>query len=298
MNRGIWYAIGAYSIWGLFPAYWKWLGYVPAPQLMSHRLVWSCVILIAYIFLTRQWRAFRRSASNRRVLGVYLVAAVILGVNWLIYLWAIASGFVVESSLGYFINPLVNVLLGVILLRERLRAWQWLPVALATLGVVYLTVMYGSPPWIALSLALTFGFYGLVKKTAPLNSLHGLALETSLLFVPALLWLTYADVSGQGAFLHTGAIADSLMIGAGLVTTIPLLLFASAARRIPLSMMGILQYIAPTLQFLLGVLMFGEPFTQTQFIGFGMVWVSLIIFAVEGFLTHRTQSTAVVAVAE
>jgi len=295
MNRGMWLAVGAYAIWGLFPAYWKWLKHVPPIELLSHRVIWSCLILIGFVLVTRQWRAFRQVAFDARVLRVYLVAALLVAVNWLIYVWAVNSGFVVESSLGYFINPLVSVSLGVILFRERLRPLQWLPVTLATLGVVYLTVAYGSPPWIALSLAFTFGFYGLVKKIAPLNAFFGLLLETGILLVPALGWLTYAEMSGQGAFLHTGALADFLMVGAGLVTTIPLLLFAGAARRIPLSMMGILQYIAPTVQFSLGVLVYGEPFSPSQFIGFGLVWVALIIFAVEGVMAHRAQAAVVVA---
>lgn len=295
MNRGMWMAVGAYSIWGVFPVYWKWLSHVSALQLFGHRIVWSCLILLAFVLMTRQAQTFRQVAFNARVLRFYLLAAILIGVNWFLYVWAVNAGFVVESSLGYFINPLVSVSLGMILFRERLRPVQWAPVTLATLGVVYLTVTYGSPPWIALSLAFTFGFYGLVKKIAPLNSFYGLLLETGILFVPALAWLMYVETTGQGAFGHLGATADFLMAGTGIVTTVPMLLFAGAARRIPLSMIGILQYIAPTLQFLLGVLVFGEPFSSTQFIGFGLVWIALIIFAVEGVLAHRAQAVAVVA---
>ncbi len=298
MNKGIWYALGAYGIWGLFPIYWKWIGHVPALQTISHRIVWSCLILFGIILITRQWKEFSQVIRNARVLRIYTVAAIVLGNNWLVYVWAVNAGFVVETSLGYFINPLINVLIGVLFLRERLRPMQWIPIGLATTGVLYLTFAYGSLPWIALTLAFSFAFYALIKKMAPLNSLHGLTLETGVLFVPALFYLLFVETAGQGAFLHTGVGADALLIGAGLVTTIPLLLFATAARRISLSLIGILQYIAPTLQFLCGVLIYREPFTQSQLIGFGFVWASLIIFAVEGFVSHRTQSAAVVTVAE
>ncbi len=295
MNKGIWYAIGAYVFWGLFPVYWKWLHQVPALQLLSHRIGWSFLLLLAVILATQQWRVFRAAALNRRVLLIYLVAALLIAVNWLTYIWAVNAGFIVETSLGYYINPLLSVLMGVIFLRERLRPMQWLPIGMAAAGVLYLTFAYGALPWIALTLAFSFGLYGLIKKVAPLNSLHGLTLETGILFLPALAYLIYSDAAGQGAFLHTGTGSDLLLIGAGAVTTVPLLMFASAARRIPLSLVGILQYIAPTLQFLLGVLVYHEPFDQAHFIGFGIVWAALIIFGVEGFLAHRAQPVAAVA---
>jgi len=295
MNKGIWYAVGAYVLWGLFPVYWKWLHPVPAVQLIGHRVGWSFVLLAIILFVTRQWKSFRAAALTRRVLLIYLASAILLAINWLIYVWAVNAGFIVETSLGYFINPLLSVLMGVIFLRERLRAWQWLPIGLAAAGVLYLTFAYGALPWIALTLAFSFGLYGLIKKVAPLNALYGLTLETGILFLPALVYLIYADVAGQGAFLHTGAGSDLLLIGAGAVTTIPLLMFASAARRIPLSLVGILQYIAPTLQFLLGVLVYHEPFTHTRLIGFGIVWIALIIFGAEGFIAHRAQPVAAVA---
>ena len=295
MNKGIWYGIGAYVTWGLFPIYWKWLHNVPALQLIGHRILWSFLLLFIVILVSRQWSVFRVAALKPHVLRIYFVAAVLIGINWLVYVWAVNAGFIVEVSLGYYINPLLNVLMGVLFLRERLRPLQWIPLGLAAAGVLYLTWAYGSLPWISLTLAFSFGIYGLVKKTAPLGSLYGLTLETGLLFLPALLYLLCADAIGQGAFLHTGAISDVLMMGAGLMTTIPLLMFASAARRIPLSLVGILQYIAPTLQFLLGVLVYGEPFTHAQLIGFGIVWVALILFAVEGYLASRAQPVAAAA---
>ena len=295
MNKGIWYGIGAYITWGLFPIYWKWLHNVPALQLIGHRILWSFLLLFIVILVSRQWSVFRAAALKPHVLRIYFVAAVLIGINWLVYVWAVNAGFIVQVSLGYYINPLLNVLMGVLFLRERLRPLQWIPLGLAAAGVLYLTWAYGSLPWISLTLAFSFGIYGLVKKIAPLGSLYGLSLETGLLFLPALLYLLCADAIGQGAFLHTGAISDVLMMGAGLMTTIPLLMFASAARRIPLSLVGILQYIAPTLQFLLGVLVYGEPFTHPQLIGFGIVWVALILFAVEGYLASRAQPVAAAA---
>jgi chloramphenicol-sensitive protein RarD len=243
--------------------------------------------LFLFMLAVRQQRSFTAAALRRRTLAIYLAAAVLLSVNWLVYVWGVNAGFIVETSLGYFINPLVNVLLGVVFLRERLRPWQWVPVGLAAIGVTYLTLSYGSLPWIALTLAFTFGIYGLVKKVAPLNSLHGLTLETGMLFLPAVAYLIVAEVDGQGKFLHTGLVENLLLVLAGLVTTVPLLLFAGAARRIPLSLMGILQYIAPTLQFVLGVLVYHEVFDQTRAIGFGIVWTALVIFWGEGWLTRR-----------
>jgi len=295
MNRGTCYAIGAYALWGLLPIYWKWLRYVPATQVLCHRILWSFITLFVIILISRQWRTFREGIANLRVLRAYAVAAVLISINWLTYIWAVNAGFIVETSLGYFINPLLNVLLGVVFFRERLRPWQWAAIALATTGVVYLTFAYGSLPWIALTLAFTFGAYGLVKKTAPLGSLHGLTLETSVLLVPAITFLVYSDRAGNGALFNSGAMSDALLMGAGIITAVPLLLFSSAARRIPLSLIGILQYIAPTLQFLLGVLVYKEPFTATKFMGFGIVWAALIIYGVEGLMTYRAQSFPVVS---
>ena len=286
-NKGIFYAIGAYLMWGLFPIYWKQLETISALQLIGHRIGWSFILLILFVLLTRQWKSFRSVAFTAKTIRIYLIAAVLISVNWFTYVWAVNHNFVVESSLGYYINPLFSVLLGVIFFRERLRFIQWIPIALAAIGVIYLTVTYGSLPWIALTLAFSFGLYGMVKKTAPLNSLYGLTLETGLLFLPALAFLIFSETTGQGAFLHSGPLKDWMMVGAGLVTTVPLLLFSSAALRVPLTTIGILQYITPTMQFLLGVLVYKEPFTHNDLIGFGLVWAGLILFWVEGLFARR-----------
>ena len=297
MNRGILNGIAAYALWGFFPIYWKLLHDVPAPQLLSHRIGWSFLLLLAVILVTKQWDDFR-STFNARIFRIYFIAAILIGVNWLLYVWAVNEGHILETSLGYFINPLLSVLMGVFFLRERLRLAQWIPVVLAAIGVAYLTFTYGRLPWIALSLAFSFGFYGLVKKLAPLGSLYGLTLETGILFVPAVIYLGIAQANSTAAFLHSGVTADLLMIGAGVVTTIPLLLFASAAKQIPLSMIGILQYLAPTIQFLLGILVYKEPFDQSRLIGFGIVWLALIAFWVENYLASRRSTSALPAFSE
>src|SRR3972149_3129006 len=232
MNKGILNGIAAYALWGFFPIYWKLLHQVPALQVIGHRIGWSFILLIAFILLTKQWRDFRSAALTSNTLGIYSIAAVLLTINWLVYVWGGNAGFIVETSLGYFINPLLSVLLGVIFLRERLRPVQWIPVALAATGVIYATLAYGRLPWIALTLAFTFGFYGFVKKLAPLGSLYGLTLETGIAFPFALLYLAIVEFNSAGAFLHHGALIDALLIGAGVVTTIPLLMFASAAKQI------------------------------------------------------------------
>ena len=288
MNKGILYGIGAYVLWGFFPIYWKFLHPVPALQVIGHRIGWSFIMLAVYVLITKQWQDFRSVAFKAKTIGMYSIAAVLLSINWLIYVWGVNAGFIVETSLGYFINPLLSVLLGVIFLRERLRPMQWIPVGLAAVGVMYLTFVYGRPPWIALSLAFSFGFYGFVKKLSPLGSLYGLTLETGIVFPVALIYLVVVGVTGTGAFFHAGTLIDLFLIGAGIVTTIPLLMFASAAKQIPLTLVGLLQYIAPTLQFLIGVFVYKEAFDFSHFIGFAIVWVALIFFAVESYFAKRT----------
>ena len=287
MNKGILYGIGAYALWGFFPIYWKFLHDVPALQVIGHRIGWSFILLLLYIVVTRKWSDFKSVAFQSKTLGVYSIAAVLLTFNWLIYVWGVNAGFIVETSLGYFINPLLSVLLGVLFLRERLRPLQWVPVGLAAVGVGYLTFVYGRLPWIALSLAFTFGFYGFVKKLSPLGSLYGLTLETGIVFPLAVIYLFLIGAGDTGAFLHDGTLVDVLLIGGGIVTTIPLLMFASAAKQIPLTIVGLLQYIAPTLQFLIGVFLYKEPFDHAHLIGFSIVWVALIIFALESYLANR-----------
>ena len=287
MNKGILYGIFAYICWGFFPIYWKALHHVPAIQVIGHRIIWSFIMLAIFILITNQWTELYANI-NAKVMRTYTIAAILIGINWFLYVWAVNANFIVETSLGYFINPLVSVLLGVIFLKERLRVAQWIPVILAAVGVAYLTFVYGRLPYIAFALAFSFGLYGLVKKLSPLGSLYGLTIETGILFIPAIVYLIFAETTSTAAFLHTGLTSDLLMIGAGLVTTIPLLMFASAARSIPLWVVGLLQYIAPTIQFIIGVFIYKEPFSHSQLIGFGIVWIALIIFLVENYLASRT----------
>jgi chloramphenicol-sensitive protein RarD len=289
---GIWYAVVAYLLWGLVPIYWKSLQDVPGLQLICHRIVWSSAILVVPAWISGNWSAFFRAAASPRILAIYSAASITLALNWLVYVWAVNAGFIVQAALGYFINPLLSVLLGVLVLHERLRPGQWFAIALATCGVIYLTVYYGTLPWIALWLALSFGVYGLLKKTAPLGTVEGLTVETSILAVPALAYLLYADTAGYGAFGHAGGLSTALMVAAGPVTTIPLLFFAASVVRVPLSVVGMLQYLSPTIQFLIGVYLYREPFSRGQSVGFAFVWAALIVFGIESFLNQRATSRA------
>ena len=287
-NGGIWYGVGAYTSWGVFPLYWKLLHDVPVMQVISHRIVWSSAMLGLYVVASGQLPALRASLHNPKVWTAYATAAALIAVNWFGFIWAVNAGYIVETSLGYFINPLLSVLLGVFVLGERLRPGQWLAVALAASGVLYLTLVHGQVPWISLLLATTFAFYGLVKKRAPLGSVQGLTLETTLLAVPALAVLLWSEHAGQGAFLHAAPSTTALLLAAGAVTTTPLLMFATAAQRIPMLWIGILQYIAPSLQLAIGVLVYHEAFDQDRVVGFSMVWAALLVFAVEGIHAHRS----------
>ena len=292
MNRGVAYAIGAYLAWGLFPIYWKSLHRIPAIELICHRIVWSCLTLYVLIAFRGQWRTLFEAFSRPRVVGLYFVASVLIGINWLLFILAVNSGYVIETSLGYFINPLLSVLLGVVFFRERLRKWQWVAIVLASLAVLYLTLVYGTIPRFALGLALTFSLYGLVKKVAPLGSMYGMTLETTLLLLPGSVYLAWQAHGDHAAFQHVPPITDILLLCSGMVTTLPLLLFAGAAQRIPLAQIGVLQYIAPSLQFLLGAFLFREHFTSVQFGGFALVWISLARFGFEGAMFHRNRVAA------
>ena len=287
MNKGVLSGIAAYLIWGFFPIYLKALLVVPALQIMLHRVVWAFVFVTLIVILRKRWRGIIKSLRNPRVILIYTLTAILLSVNWLVYIYGINNGPVVETSLGYFINPLLSVALGVIILHERLRPMQWLPVGLAGLGVLYLTLQYGALPWIALVLAFSFGMYGLIKKIAPLGTVDSLFVETGIIFFPALFFIFFSESQGAGAFGHQGWQISILLAFSGVVTALPLLLFGQAARSIPLSLLGILQYIAPTVQFLLGIFLYQEPFSLGRLVGFAIIWLALLIFSLEGFLNHR-----------
>jgi len=284
-------------MWGFFPLFIKAIQAVPALQILLHRISWSFIFLVIVIIARRQSAPFRNALRSRRTLGVYTLAALLLAANWLIYIWGVNSGQVVETSLGYFINPLLSVMLGVIFLRERLRPLQWLPVGLAALGVIYQTVSLGKLPWIALALAFTFGMYGLIKKVSPLEALSGLTLETGILFLPAAGLLVYYASLGAGSFGRLGWSTDLILALSGVITAVPLLLFATAVRRIPLWTVGLLQYIAPSCQFLLGVFLYHEPFSQTRLVGFVIIWTALLLFTMEGFISRRRLAAQFVKIA-
>jgi chloramphenicol-sensitive protein RarD len=292
MNKGILYAAGAYIIWGLLPIYWKALDDVPAGQILAHRIVWSLLFVGVVLTVRHNWAWLRGAAARPRVLLTFAVSGTLLAINWFVYIWSVNAGFIVETSLGYFINPFVNVLLGFIVLKERLRPAQWLALSVALAGVLYLTFSYGAFPWIALTLAFSFGTYGFIRKTATLNSAEGLFLETAVLFLPAFGFLLLQNSRGAGAFAHNGLTSTLLLMGAGVVTSVPLLLFAAGARRITMTSLGLLQYIAPTLQFLIGVLIFHEEFGMTRLIGFGLIWLALVLYSAESLWQRRLSAHA------
>lgn len=281
-SSGLAAAVGAFVIWGLFPLYLKPMAEVPALQIMAHRVVWCCLLVFAWLAVRGELAAVRvalRDPASRLRLAA---SAMLISVNWLIYVWAVNNGHTVEASLGYFINPLLNVVLGVMVLHERLNRAQWLAVALAALGVLYLAVATAHPPWIALALAASFGTYGLIRKVVKVESVPGLATETLLLAPFAVAFLAWCEARGVGALGHSSTGIHALLVGSGLVTALPLALFAYGARLIPYSTIGIVQYIGPTLQFLIGVFVFREAFTAERGVGFVMIWAALAIYAADG----------------
>lgn len=286
-NRGLLYGVAAYTAWGLLPIYWRTIEALPAMEILGQRIMWSFLFLLLLLALRRQWAWLQTARRSPRILLIYLTTAVLLSVNWGVYIWGTNAGFIVETSLGYFINPLINVLLGMLFLGERLRRWQVVAVTSAAAGVLYLTFSYGALPWIALTLAFSFGFYGLLRKKAPLASVEGLTLETGLMFVPALLFLGYLQRSGTAVFPQVSPLILILVPLMGITTTLPLIWFGLAAQRVTLTTLGILQYIAPTGQFLIGVLIYGEPFPRERLIGFSFIWLALLIYTGERILLSR-----------
>ncbi len=277
MKKGILYAIIAYVMWGLFPVYWKWLSAVAALEVLSHRMAWSLV----FVGLLLWWRKASLLQNLRRHWRrslIFIVTACVLSINWGLYIWAVQTNRVVDASLGYFINPLINVLLGMMLLQERLAPGHWIAVGLAFAGMLYLAVQQAGLPWIALVLAISFSVYGIMRKTAPLNSLEGLAVETAVLLPFALSYILWLERQGAGAFGHGECLTSLLLAFAGPVTALPLLFFAAGARRIPYSQLGFIQYIAPTLQFLLGVFLYHEPLSSVRLTGFTLVWLALAVY--------------------
>jgi chloramphenicol-sensitive protein RarD len=285
--RGVAAAVAAFAVWGLLPLYYRPLHAVSALQVIAQRIVWSCIVVIGFIALRRQLGEVRAALVARPILLRLLLSATLVSLNWLVYVWAVLNGHVVEASLGYFINPLVNVLLGIVFLAERLNRAQWTAVLLASAGVAYLTFVTGHPPWISLTLAFSFAGYGFVRKVIAVEALPGLAVETLLLLPLAGAYLLWCEASGSGAFGHAGLATDALLVASGPVTAIPLFLFAYGARRIPYSALGLLQYIAPSLQLACAVLVLHEPFKRTHAAGFALIWAALIVYAGDGLRRAR-----------
>ncbi len=291
-RKGVIYGIAAYGLWGLFPLFWPLLDSAGDIEVLAHRMVWSLAVVLVLVAATGTWRSMR--VLTGRQLGLLAVAAGAVSVNWGTFIWGVNNGHVVETSLGYFINPLLTVVLGVVVLGERLRRMQWVAVGVAAVAVAVLTVDYGRPPWIALTLALSFGTYGLVKKQAHVGAVEGLAVETSIMFLPALAFLVVLEARGTGTFGHHSWGTDALLISSGLVTAVPLLLFGAAATRIPLTTLGLMQYLAPIIQFLLGVSVFGEDVPPVRLAGFTLVWSALLIFTASSLRERRRRLSAAV----
>jgi len=276
---GAGYALGAFGLWGAFPLYFKAVASVPATEVLGHRVVWSVAWVAVLLTVLRQWPAVRAVARDWRTLGMLAVSALLISCNWLIFIWAVAHDHVLQASLGYFITPLVSVLLGRIVLSESLSRQQWAAVGVAGAGVLWMLVGVGSVPWISLGLAATFGSYGLARKVIAVGSVPGLFIETALLAPLALGYLVVLGVEGTGRFGSGDVGFDLLLAAAGLVTAAPLILFAQAARRLRLASVGLFQYLTPTCQMLLAVLLFGEPFTSGQVITFACIWVALALYS-------------------
>lgn len=284
VQMGIFYAGFSYFLWGLFPIYWKLLYHVNADEILANRIVWSFFFMLVLLLVTRKWGAFIQTLksfrTNKKQLFALIIASLLISCNWFLYIWAVNTDQLIEASLGYYINPLVSVLLGMIVFREKLSPAQYLSFGMAIIGVLILTISYGRFPWISFILALSFGLYGLTKKMVKVDSTIGLTLETLVVTPVALCYLIYLFVNGSQSFLTVSLETDLLLMGAGAATAIPLLYFAKGAQRIPMSMLGFLQFIAPTLTLILGIFIYHEPFSKIQFISFFFIWTAITIYSI------------------
>jgi chloramphenicol-sensitive protein RarD len=293
-QRGLLFGIGAYGLWGLFPLYWPLLEPAGSMEILAHRILWSLVFVAALVWLRGRYATVRAALLDRRTRIALVVASLAIGLNWFVFIWAVNNEHVVETSLGYFINPLVSVAMGVAVFGERLRRMQWAAIGIAAAGVLWLTFEYGRPPWISIVLALSFATYGLAKKKANVGAVQSLAVETVVLAPVALGYVLTLHASGGADFGQHGTGHVLLLVGAGVATALPLLCFGAAATRIPLSMIGMLQYLTPTLQFLIGVVLYGEPMTPARWVGFVLVWAALAVFTSE-MLHHRRRQLRLAA---
>lgn len=283
-TKGLLAAILAFVLWGLLPMYWKALKAVPAQEILCHRIVWSCIFSGALLLLIRRTKEVRQAFTSLRHLGQMMLSGILIGGNWLIFIWAVNAGYIVECSLGYYINPLVNVLLGFVVFRDRLRPVQWLAIVFAAAGVLNQLLQFGKLPWIALVLAFSFALYGLARKVMRLGPVSGLFVETTFLTVPAGFFLVSLMVTGQGALGTQGTAINLLLVGCGAATSIPLILFAYGARRLKLATLGLLQYIGPTGMLLLGIFLYNEPFGTPTLITFSLIWTGVVLYSMESWL--------------
>jgi len=281
MKRGIFYALFAYVFWGLHPIYWKLLKHVPSFEIVSHRVLWSFIFFSVIISVRAEWKGLINKIKSSKKKWILFVPALLIGSNWSMYIWAVNAGYIIETSLGYFISPLISVFLGIIFLKESLRKIQWLAVGTAVVGVLVMTIIYGQFPWISLCIAGLWSTYGLLRKKSPLTSVEGLTLETTCMTLPVLVYLIYLSNHGSGSFF-SDVPTTLLLIGAGVISGLPLLMFIIAARLIKLSLIGILQYIYPTLIFLIGAVIYDEPMSEAKIVGFIFIWIALIIYSIEG----------------
>lgn len=293
-RRGLWTAVGAFVLWGLMPLYWHLLKAVPSLQIVLHRVLWGALLVVAWLVVRHGRHWLRRTLAQPGAAWMLAISGALIAFNWGLYIWAVNAGHVIEASLGYFINPLLNVLIGVLLLRERLNPVQRTSVAIAAAGVLWLTFNYGSFPWIALALAGSFGLYGLIRRQVAVDAVPGLGVEGLYLLPLALLALALLDggLAESGLFGGRGVAVSALLVLGGALTALPLIGFAYAVRRIPFTLVGLLQYIAPTLQLLLGVLFFAEPFGRDRAIGFAIIWAALALFAADGLVRARRRAVA------
>lgn len=279
---GVFAAVSAFCIWGFLPIYWKHLGVVPSFEVLCHRMAWSLLFTGGAILLCRRGSILLQELKNFKTLKTFTLSAILLGGNWLLYIWAVTAGYIVEASLGYFINPLINVFLGYVFFGERLRKTQCGALLFAVGGVLFLTLYYGQFPWIALTLGISFAIYGVVHKKSTVATLDGLCIETMVLFLPAVLYLVYQEYIGAGHFYSAGSVVTLLLIGTGVVTSLPLLLFGLAAHRLPLSTIGLFQYIAPSINLCIGIYLYNEAFPLERFVGFFLIWLGLFLYMGEG----------------
>jgi chloramphenicol-sensitive protein RarD len=285
-------AIAAFVIWGLFPLYLIGLQHVSAMEITAHRIVWSCVFVLGWLAVRRELGQLWAAATREGVLVRLAASAFFIAVNWIGFAWAVNNGHVLEVSLAYFMGPLLNILLGIFVLKERLDRTQWIAVGFAAAGVAYLTFIAGHTPWIALMVGSSFAFYGLIRKTVSIDALPGLAIETILLAPFAIGYLIWCELNGIGTFGHSSGLVDGLLLAGGVVTSVPLFLFAYGARRVPYSTIGVLQFIAPSMQLACGLIVFGEPFESARATGFVLIWIGLVIYAVNALWRARSLKPA------